>query len=157
MLQNVWWKTNWFIIKYVIHKHPPTILTLPDFYQFVGYTDFIESCGCHFPPEINDDSLPWLLYKFFFYVDSPCVVLYTIELPLISFSMFQSSTYLLFTKVWLMIYTVVYSISVYTLHYSIMNNAFVLGMKQTAVNLYSIYSQLKVRVFNTAAEYSNAG
>ena len=41
MPQNVWWKTNWFITKYVIYKHPPTLLTLPAFYQFVCYTDFI--------------------------------------------------------------------------------------------------------------------
>ena len=27
----------------------------------------VEACGGHFPPESNDDSLPWFLYKSFFY------------------------------------------------------------------------------------------
>ena len=45
MTQNIWLKTNHYIIKYVIYctvqiqiLYPPTILTLPALYQFVCYT-----------------------------------------------------------------------------------------------------------------------
>ena len=63
----LFWKTNQYIIKNIIYKYcvPPHFLPL---YQFVCYTVLIEACRWWpFPSESNDDSLPWLLYKSFFY------------------------------------------------------------------------------------------
>ena len=62
------------IIKYVIYKHPPTLLTLPAFYQFVCYTDFIHRIiyrimwAAIFPQKETMIVCLGFFYKSFFYV-----------------------------------------------------------------------------------------
>ena len=67
MLQNIWWKINWSIIKNVIYKYPPSFLTLPAFYQLVCNTVWIEACAWQFSPIKQRRLFALDLSPYFFY------------------------------------------------------------------------------------------